>query len=209
MAVRVNSGCAYCDKAIAGDEYVAACSDCGTVLHEQCWLSNGRCTTLGCTGHAKAVVRASVLVEASGAVRAREHQQVGKNCPFCQTPIKPGAPMHVCEACGIPHHAECWEHNGGCTTFGCSGMAARQRNQSDSRSANGREAEQSQPVMLMDLEGSDYASKASTGAVVAVNAVFGLAVGLLFSTSTAGVVTCVCVGILVGVVIAGALRDAK
>ena len=27
--------------------------------------------------------------------------------------------MRVCPECGIPHHAECWEENGGCTTFGC------------------------------------------------------------------------------------------
>jgi len=50
----------------------------------------------------------------------------GKNCPYCQTPIKPGARAIVCDACGIPHHIECWQHNGGCTTFGCSGTRAPQ-----------------------------------------------------------------------------------
>jgi len=45
----------------------------------------------------------------------------GKTCPYCQTPIKPNVPVHVCDACGIPHHLECWQQNGGCTTFGCSG----------------------------------------------------------------------------------------
>lgn len=25
----------------------------------------------------------------------------------------------VCTECSTPHHKECWEENGGCTTFGC------------------------------------------------------------------------------------------
>ena len=47
---------------------------------------------------------------------------VGKTCPFCQYPIKPGEKVTVCPACGVPHHADCWIENGkGCTTFGCTG----------------------------------------------------------------------------------------
>lgn len=47
---------------------------------------------------------------------------VGKTCPFCQAPIKPGVSVEVCPMCKIPHHAECWRQNGGkCTTYGCSG----------------------------------------------------------------------------------------
>lgn len=49
---------------------------------------------------------------------------VGKTCPYCQTPIKPGVPVAVCSACGMPHHAECWRENGRCTTFGCGGQPA-------------------------------------------------------------------------------------
>lgn len=48
---------------------------------------------------------------------------VGKSCPYCQTPIKPNTTVRVCEACGIPHHSECWQDNGGCTTFGCPSRA--------------------------------------------------------------------------------------
>jgi len=44
---------------------------------------------------------------------------VGKTCPYCQTPIKPGASTVICPKCNIPHHKECWEENGGCTTYGC------------------------------------------------------------------------------------------
>lgn len=43
----------------------------------------------------------------------------GKTCPCCQAPIKPKMHVHVCDACGIPHHDECWQRNEGCSTFGC------------------------------------------------------------------------------------------
>lgn len=46
---------------------------------------------------------------------------IGKICPFCKTEIKEGDNVKVCPICDIPHHAECWEENKGCTTFGCSG----------------------------------------------------------------------------------------
>ncbi|NLN77743.1 MAG: hypothetical protein GX141_02355 [Armatimonadetes bacterium] len=46
---------------------------------------------------------------------------IGKTCPYCQTPIKPGERIQICGSCGIPHHLECWRQNNGCTTFGCEG----------------------------------------------------------------------------------------
>jgi len=46
---------------------------------------------------------------------------IGKNCPYCQTPIKPVDDVVVCTVCEQPHHRECWIENGGCTTFGCPG----------------------------------------------------------------------------------------
>ena len=49
---------------------------------------------------------------------------IGKTCPYCQTPLKPGVPATICGQCDIPHHTHCWYENGGCTTYGCSGMAA-------------------------------------------------------------------------------------
>ena len=45
---------------------------------------------------------------------------IGKICPFCKTEITAADAIIVCPACGIPHHAGCWEENHGCTTFGCS-----------------------------------------------------------------------------------------
>jgi hypothetical protein len=44
---------------------------------------------------------------------------VGKNCPYCQFPIKPNVYLCVCSECEVPHHQECWDENGGCTTYGC------------------------------------------------------------------------------------------
>jgi len=47
---------------------------------------------------------------------------IGKVCPYCQSAFEPGGPLAVCTACRMPHHAACWAHNHGCTTFGCSEM---------------------------------------------------------------------------------------
>lgn len=44
---------------------------------------------------------------------------IGKICPYCKAEIKGGDEVMVCPECGIPHHAACWNENGGCTTFGC------------------------------------------------------------------------------------------
>lgn len=43
----------------------------------------------------------------------------GGLCPFCQTDVRPPAPLIVCPSCGVPYHAECWHENGGCAVFGC------------------------------------------------------------------------------------------
>ncbi len=46
---------------------------------------------------------------------------IGKTCPFCQFPLKAESSVAVCSDCKMPHHRECWEQGGGCTTFGCRG----------------------------------------------------------------------------------------
>jgi len=43
----------------------------------------------------------------------------GKLCPYCQNRIAAGISIALCPGCKTPHHAECWQHNGGCATFGC------------------------------------------------------------------------------------------
>ncbi len=43
-------------------------------------------------------------------------------CPYCNGEIELEAPaVTYCTVCGAAHHAECWDENGGCTVFGCSG----------------------------------------------------------------------------------------
>lgn len=44
---------------------------------------------------------------------------VGKICPVCKQEINELDKVTVCPDCGMPHHTDCWEMNGGCSTFGC------------------------------------------------------------------------------------------
>lgn len=41
-------------------------------------------------------------------------------CPYCRVAVveSEGTVVH-CPICGTPHHADCFEENGGCTVFGC------------------------------------------------------------------------------------------
>jgi TM2 domain-containing membrane protein YozV len=46
-------------------------------------------------------------------------------CPYCRAAIEPDEAQTVlCSGCGTPHHADCFEENGGCTVFGCSAAPA-------------------------------------------------------------------------------------
>jgi hypothetical protein len=45
--------------------------------------------------------------------------EVGKTCPYCRFPIKIGESIVLCDACKTPHHQDCWQENGGCTSYGC------------------------------------------------------------------------------------------
>jgi TM2 domain-containing membrane protein YozV len=41
-------------------------------------------------------------------------------CPYCRAPFDDVNGQAIeCEGCGTPHHADCYEENGGCTVFGC------------------------------------------------------------------------------------------
>ena len=55
-------------------------------------------------------------------------------CPYCRGPIEPESEQQkVCAGCGTPHHADCFEENGGCTVFGCSFAPAEEPELSISR----------------------------------------------------------------------------
>lgn len=41
-------------------------------------------------------------------------------CPYCRMPFDEQSPPKIyCTACGMPHHEDCYQENGGCTVFGC------------------------------------------------------------------------------------------
>ena len=42
-------------------------------------------------------------------------------CPYCRMPFDEASspPKIFCTACGMPHHEDCYQENGGCTVFGC------------------------------------------------------------------------------------------
>lgn len=40
-------------------------------------------------------------------------------CQVCGSPVEKGTKVAVCPACETPAHPECWEYNGGCTTYAC------------------------------------------------------------------------------------------
>ena len=40
-------------------------------------------------------------------------------CPLCQSPIAAGESQAQCSDCRIAYHADCWEYNRGCATYGC------------------------------------------------------------------------------------------
>ncbi len=50
------------------------------------------------------------------------YRAVGKNCPYCQFPIKKESEVKWCPVCKMPHHIDCWKENKGCTTFACPGV---------------------------------------------------------------------------------------
>jgi hypothetical protein len=57
-------------------------------------------------------------------LHAAAGEEIGKTCPYCRFPLKPGEQVMTCPACKVPHHADCWRENQGCTTYGCQGVTA-------------------------------------------------------------------------------------
>jgi ribosomal protein L37E len=70
---------------------------------------------------------------------------LGKTCPYCQTPIKPGEAVVFCSACGMPHHRQCWDEARGCTTFGCNGNPVTNPSNHDGRTN----------LMVVDIDSDD------------------------------------------------------
>lgn len=47
--------------------------------------------------------------------------KVKGDCPVCGVGIHD--PAVVCDRCSIPHHRDCWDYAGTCSTYGCTGSA--------------------------------------------------------------------------------------
>lgn len=45
-------------------------------------------------------------------------------CKVCGESVTHQVREVACSLCGAPHHADCWDFNGGCSVFGCSGKRA-------------------------------------------------------------------------------------
>jgi hypothetical protein len=48
----------------------------------------------------------------------------GALCSICQCPILPGEETHHCTECEHDYHADCWEENKGCASYGCTQVGA-------------------------------------------------------------------------------------
>lgn len=42
-----------------------------------------------------------------------------RECAICQSSIYPSEETHPCPRCGLVFHAECWQENYGCASYGC------------------------------------------------------------------------------------------
>lgn len=47
--------------------------------------------------------------------------ETGRTCPYCRFALKESVQIAVCSVCGAPHHADCWQDNGGCAVVACAG----------------------------------------------------------------------------------------
>lgn len=74
-------------------------------------------------GVAKRCAEGVTLLDASADVK-----EIGPPiCKVCDEPIADDDPVAVCEACGVPHHLDCWEYVGRCSIYGCGGKVAKTR----------------------------------------------------------------------------------
>jgi hypothetical protein len=48
-------------------------------------------------------------------------EHTGRTCPYCRFPLKEGAAIVACGACGAAHHGDCWDDNRGCAVVACAG----------------------------------------------------------------------------------------
>lgn len=112
-------------------------------------------------------------------------EHVGKTCPYCRFPIKPGEEIVVCPECEVPHHADCWDENDGCTTYGCTGGAQVAQSRYTPRTSasdwqrstpsasrwQGTSAETRSELGFNELQGAELEARANNALILSV---FGL-----------------------------------
>ncbi len=106
---------------------------------------------------------------------ADEAEAIGKTCPYCRFPIKPGQAVTICSECGVPHHSECWEENGGCTTYGCRGASQGERagaTYATARGTLGASGSESLPVGAQAIFAAELDGQATNALIFAVLSVF-------------------------------------
>lgn len=124
---------------------------------------------------------------------ASTENTIGKTCPYCQFPVKPGERVVACPVCQVAHHDECWKDNGSkCTTFACCGET-NQGVQSSVPIEAGRlqvtpvePRASSQPFITSDAQGESRSASVSSNShrVIWVGVILIAIIGfLLFSTS--------------------------
>jgi hypothetical protein len=53
------------------------------------------------------------------AMPVRKTADKPKKCSICHSPINPGESFVTCPDCAMQYHAECWQENLGCSSYGC------------------------------------------------------------------------------------------
>jgi len=107
--------CGLCRKRIRDGPDVSACPHCQTRYHARCWRAADVCSVCGRRYRANIP---GAQPAASTLLKAPQGRRPG-TCPYCQSQILPDESWGLCPGCGSPHHEDCWDHNSGCATYGC------------------------------------------------------------------------------------------
>jgi pSer/pThr/pTyr-binding forkhead associated (FHA) protein len=81
-------------------------------------------------------------------------------CGICQSPITAGESQHACPSCHIPFHADCWNENRGCSSYGCSQVSVLDH--SIGENGKGETTQQSEELIEEFTGDAAFAEQTST-----------------------------------------------
>src|SRR6478609_7536388 len=58
-----------------------------------------------------------------------------RECAICQSSIHPSEQVWTCPKCSLVYHAECWQSNMGCASYGCEQVNALAPKEEDNSAA--------------------------------------------------------------------------